>query len=216
MPSLKKSAFKGIRILITSGPTSVPIDDMRVITNRSTGEMGRLIAAYLSNAGASVTLLEGAVTTTALLSKKVNVRKFYFYKELALFLKEELSKKYSIIIHAAAVSDFSLKKTFRRKIDSKKQVNLELQPTRKLINLIKKFAPKSFLVGFKFESKINVQSPFDQIRSLFSDAACDLVVLNENNSIGYKALLVSANRKISSIMDSKKKLIQELSRSLGI
>jgi len=53
--------LKNKRILITCGPTWVPIDGMRVISNRSSGQLGQTIAQDLTKAGAKVTLLEGPV-----------------------------------------------------------------------------------------------------------------------------------------------------------
>ena len=51
------AALSGKRILITCGPTWVALDDVRVLSNRSTGELGRLLARKLKAAGAQVTVL---------------------------------------------------------------------------------------------------------------------------------------------------------------
>ncbi len=48
-----------MRILITAGPSSEPIDEVRVITNRSTGELGTLLAECISQAGHTVELFLG-------------------------------------------------------------------------------------------------------------------------------------------------------------
>ncbi|MBF0593337.1 MAG: hypothetical protein HQL22_00045 [Candidatus Omnitrophica bacterium] len=214
MPSSTKSAFKARRILITSGPTSVPIDDMRVITNRSTGEMGRLLAAVFVKVGANVTLLEGAVTTALPLPSAVQLKKFYFYDELAIALKNEVLKAYDIVVHAAAVSDFSLKKIFKGKIDSHDQKLLALKPTVKLIGLIKKFAPATCLVGFKFETDIVKKSTLQKAKRLITQDECSFVVVNENGSRGYRATLLAADGKMSRIVSSKKALANLLVKSL--
>jgi len=48
-----------MRVLITAGPSSEPIDEVRVITNRSTGELGTLLAECISQAGHTVELFLG-------------------------------------------------------------------------------------------------------------------------------------------------------------
>lgn len=51
----------GQRVLLTAGPTSEPIDPVRVITNRSSGKMGYALARAAAEAGAQVTLISGPV-----------------------------------------------------------------------------------------------------------------------------------------------------------
>ena len=77
---MKKCSLKNKRILITCGPTWVPVDTMRVISNQSTGTLGQMIAEGFAKAGAKVTLLEGPVTRQ-LKSKSVKVLKFVFFDE---------------------------------------------------------------------------------------------------------------------------------------
>ena len=79
------------RVLITCGPTWVPIDDVRVISNVSSGEMGHLIAQSFQSKGALVTIIEGPVTQT-LEDKKIKIIKYRFFDELARVLKKELLK----------------------------------------------------------------------------------------------------------------------------
>ncbi|MFA4914397.1 MAG: bifunctional phosphopantothenoylcysteine decarboxylase/phosphopantothenate--cysteine ligase CoaBC [Burkholderiaceae bacterium] len=49
----------GVRVLLTAGPTSEPIDPVRVITNRSSGKTGYALARAAREAGAEVTLITG-------------------------------------------------------------------------------------------------------------------------------------------------------------
>ena len=51
--------LKNKKVLITAGPTWVPIDNVRVISNTATGETGILLSEKLKNLGAKVTLLLG-------------------------------------------------------------------------------------------------------------------------------------------------------------
>ena len=94
---------------------------MRVISNRSTGEMGRLIAQAFAKKGCSVTLLEGkAASSSVLLDKTITLKSFFYYDELVRLFKQELKCGYDVVIHAAAVSDFKLGKPFKGKLSSGK------------------------------------------------------------------------------------------------
>jgi phosphopantothenoylcysteine decarboxylase/phosphopantothenate--cysteine ligase len=56
------SLLKGLKILVTSGPTHEPIDPVRYLANRSSGRQGHAIAAVATALGADVTLVSGPVT----------------------------------------------------------------------------------------------------------------------------------------------------------
>jgi phosphopantothenoylcysteine decarboxylase/phosphopantothenate--cysteine ligase len=199
-------------VLITSGPTAVPIDEMRVITNRSTGEMGRLLANAFAQKNYTVTLLEGqGVTTPITLSKKIRLKKFFFYSELESMLKDELQKPCDVVVHAAAVSDFAMPKALKGKIASGKTLTLKLLPTKKIVNTIKKIAPKIFLVGFKLETKISKDFIIKETRGLFNDAKCDLVVANTTSHGKYAAHIIDASGVFSPRVDSKQDCVKVLS-----
>ncbi|MEI7998329.1 MAG: phosphopantothenoylcysteine decarboxylase [Candidatus Omnitrophota bacterium] len=183
-----------MRVLITCGPTWVAIDDVRVISNHSTGEMGHLIAQFFIDSGAQVTLLEGQVTHSWA-HQSVKLIKYRFFDELQKLLKVELEEKYDCVIHAAAVSDFNLAKTAKGKVDSAKSLVLSLIPATKLINDIKKTAPKVFLVGFKLEPNLKESKIEQETRGLFDKAHCDLVVANSVDG-GYRGFVVDARAKV--------------------
>lgn len=56
---LTEKTLSGVRVLITAGPTSEPIDPVRVLTNRSSGKTGYALARAAREAGAEVTLVTG-------------------------------------------------------------------------------------------------------------------------------------------------------------
>lgn len=201
------------KFLITSGPTWVAIDPMRVISNRASGELGQKLALYLSAKGARVTLLQGPVANL-LASKKILVKSFRFYDELDSLLKAELKKKYDAVIHNAAVSDYQLKKPFRTKLDSReKTLSLSLVPTKKLINKIKALAPKTFLVGFKLEDFKNETDIVEQSRELIAETHCDIVIANTLKK-GYKAYLLNHKAEIFGQANSRAQLAQKLVSAL--
>ena len=200
--------LKNKNILITCGPTWVPIDDVRVISNHSTGEMGFTIAEKLIAAGANVTLLLGPVTY-AVENNKVKRLNFKYFDELYLLLKKELKKKFDIVIHAAAVSDYKLKKKFNKKIDSQSRtLQLQLIKTPKLIDLIKRWSPGTFLVGFKLES--TGKKLIEAASSLFNKARCDLVIANYFNHQTYHGFIIDAQKNILAEGKDRAKMAHEL------
>lgn len=199
-----------MRILITCGPTWVALDEVRVISNRSSGEIGHLIAEYAAAHGDKVTLLEGPVTHPWH-DPEVKVIKYRFFDELEKLLKEQLKKNYDCVIHAAAVSDFKLGKPLKGKIDSHKEISLKLVPTPKLIEQSKKHAPKTFLVGFKLEPGIKVENILKEADGLLKSAHCDLVVVNCIKH-GYRGFIVDKEKNIWLKTDSKKVLARGLVR----
>ena len=183
-----------IKILITSGPTWIPVDPMRILTNRSSGQMGQLLANQLAQAGAEITVCQGEVRCSAAgRHANIKVKPFQLFDELEKLLGSEVKKKYRIVIHAAAVSDYRVKKLARKKIRSGvAQLSLELTPTRKLINMIKKKNPDICLIGFKWESRLSPAIVKRASHKLFQDAACDLVIVNTTSQDKYEGYLVGA------------------------
>ncbi len=207
--------LKNKKVLITCGPTWVPIDDVRVISNQSTGELGHLLAEAFHRARAQVTILDGPCTHTSSL-KGINIIKFHFFYELKKALFKELKKNYDIVIHSAAVSDYELPKSYNSKIKSNKKVfKLTLSPTIKLIEQIKKISPKTCLIGFKLESAFkNQKELFKKIDGLLNKSKCDLVVANTTGLFGYKGYLIDQKRRILTKVKSKKELARELIKQL--
>lgn len=208
-------SLKNKKVLITCGPTWVPIDAMRVISNQSTGALGQMIAKDFASAGACVTLLEGPVARQ-MESKSIKVVKFVFFDEFTKLIKKELKKKYDICIHAAAVSDYQSKKPARTKLSSQlAKLTLELVPTQKIIHLIKKLNPKLFLVGFKLEPKMTAASAVSKSQTLFKVGKCDLVVANSLNGSKYCGYIVEKSGDILAHAKTRKKISENLMKLLA-
>jgi phosphopantothenoylcysteine synthetase/decarboxylase len=205
-------SLKDKKILITGGPTWVALDDVRIISNRSTGQLAQSFARTLTKAKAKVTLLEGPVVEP-LREKGITVKRFCFYDELAELLRTELKRQYDIVIHAAAVSDYKPIKKIKGKISSKlKRLELTLAPTKKLINTIKDIAPKTFLVGFKLLPRI--KNGHD-VHKLFTRSQCDLVVINETSEKHYSAIIVDAEENILAKAKNRNDLVEKLTQILN-
>ncbi|VAX35774.1 Phosphopantothenoylcysteine decarboxylase / Phosphopantothenoylcysteine synthetase [hydrothermal vent metagenome] len=209
------SFLKNKKILITCGPTWIPIDDMRVISNKSTGSLGQMMAQDLVKSGAKVTLLQGPVTN-GVVGNAIQIRPFLFYDELLSLLKTELKKKYDIIIHAAAVSDYKVKNPSKTKLSSHmNKLTLELIPTQKIIPLIKKFNPNVFLIGFKLESQMTKTLALEKTKDLFKKAKCDLVVANSFHNKKYTSFILNPSGTFLAQAASRKGITNALLKVLN-
>ena len=140
--------------------------------------------------------MEGPVTHQ-LQSSRAQIIKFCFYDELSALLSQELKKRYDIVIHAAAVSDYQPNHTYGSKLSSEfSQIKLHLVPTVKLIDNIKKLSPRSFLVGFKLESKPDREPLMLKVNNLIKRAHCDLVVANCQNDTQYHGFIIDKERNV--------------------
>ena len=121
----RAGALSGRRVLVTSGPTSEPIDPVRFIANRSSGKQGHAIAAAAAAAGADVVLVSGPVAVPD--PAGVAVIKVGTARQMLDAVEKALPA--DIAIFAAAVADWRAAEPSTTKI--KKQQGRT--PTLKLI-----------------------------------------------------------------------------------
>lgn len=180
-----KRDFSGRHILITAGPTLEPIDPVRVITNRSSGKMGMAIAEEALARGAQVTLVYGSSKVTPpanadLISVETTDQMF---EAVVSKLK---TGKYDIVVAAAAAADWMLEKPFSYKVSTHKlkALNLELKPTPKIIDYVKKACPRVFLVAFRAEYDLARNKLVESAYKRLLDAKADLIVVNDVSKKG--------------------------------
>lgn len=176
---------KKIRVLITSGGTSEPIDDIRVITNKSTGWTAATIANSLAESGLDVTYLHSQSAVKA----QNGCKNFAFetFKDLQSLLNSKLREThYDCIVHAAAVSDYSLLPQTGKINSDQEELTLTLKRNPKLINEIKKISPHSKLIAFKLTSAADENLICKKVSSLFELADCNYVIHNDWSDIKNK------------------------------
>jgi len=161
---------------VTAGGTEEEIDTVRVITNRSTGKMGVAIAEQAYKRGAEVLLLKSRNSKDS--DYPIKIIEFSNVEDLYSKIKREINK-YDTIIHAAAVSDFSVDK-INTKISSEGEMILKLKPTRKIIDEIKKMNPKIKLIGFKLEDTDLLKKANKKLVK----CKAEFIVANNSESIG--------------------------------
>jgi len=152
--------------LVTAGPTFEPLDDVRRLTNFSTGRLGTELANFLAARGHTITLLIGESATWNGERRVQHVHTFTTTRDLGDRLKSLADGKVDAIFHAAAVSDFSFGRLFTRRADGRLapcrrthklstrrgELLVELRPTAKLIARLRAWYPSALLVGWKFEA----------------------------------------------------------------
>jgi len=172
----KSTQMKGKNVLVTAGGTEEAIDEVRVLTNRSSGRMGIAIAEECAKRGAEVTLIKARTEVEpAIYMEEMRVRSS---DDLFEAMRKNI-KKADYLIHAAAVSDFIPRKR-KGKISSGKRVSLMLEPNEKIIGKIRALNEDVVLVGFKTEKR-NLKN---EMRFLAEKTDAYLVVGNPIKSIG--------------------------------
>jgi len=97
----------GLRVLVTAGNTQTPIDRVRCITNIFTGRTGAGIAVEGENRGHTVTVLTSHPELLAA-APRLTVKPYRTFDDLAELMEAEVtSETFDVLIHAAAVSDYS-------------------------------------------------------------------------------------------------------------
>jgi phosphopantothenoylcysteine decarboxylase/phosphopantothenate--cysteine ligase len=174
-----------LKILITGGGTREPIDDVRSLTNSSTGKTAAKLAEDCYLLGAQVTLLRSQFSQESMLP--IPQKTFSDFKSLFNLIQEELSQHhFDYIFHAAAVSDFSPTHNNRGKFSStNEEWNLQLKRNPKIIHQLKSWSlnKKLKIVGFKLTSTRDELEKQKAIDFLFKNNEIDWVVHNDMKEI---------------------------------
>ncbi|HEY5744069.1 MAG TPA: phosphopantothenoylcysteine decarboxylase [Terrimicrobiaceae bacterium] len=167
--------------LVTCGPAFEPIDEVRRITNQSTGELGTRLAESLSGCGFHVLCLRGEMAVYPR-PKDVSVIAFSTNASL-LDILENLPEKPAAVFHAAALCDFLLHRIDGaervRKIGSAvSQLHLILRPAEKILPRLRGFFPDAIIVGWKYELEHSRQDAIARAREQITRSKSNACVIN--------------------------------------
>ncbi len=166
--------LKGIKALVSAGPTYEAIDPVRFIGNRSTGTMGFKIADELSRQGAKVTLVAGPSSATSVQKAVTRINVESASEMLDACLK--FAPDSNLIIMSAAVADYrpeNISETKIKKGDGIPQI--PLTATKDILTeLGSKKKPGQILVGFALETN----NELDNAKAKLKNKNLDLIVLN--------------------------------------
>lgn len=200
-------SLAGEHVVVTSGATSEPIDPVRVLTNRSSGRMGRAVARACYVRGADVTLVHGVVgphslersSAVAGLSGGADGAELPYASveqvETAAELLEttlEACSTADTLVSAAAIGDYTLEPS-SEKLRSGEQRTLDLEPTAKVIDEVRDQQPDLPIIGFKTETSGDEEAMIEAARKTLERADLPFVVANDASVMGSdrtRALLV--------------------------
>lgn len=165
----EKSDFKGVRLLVTAGPTRERIDDVRFISNRSTGKMGYEIARAAANRGAEVTLVSGPVSLEA--PKNVKLVKIESAADMLEAVLADFDKT-DIVIKAAAVADYRPAEKRDGKIKKSGDMELSLVRTQDILALLGQNKKNQVLIGFAAEMENLYKNAEEKLIRKNADMIC--------------------------------------------
>jgi len=164
----------GKRVLVTSGPTSEPLDPVRVLANRSSGKQGHAIAAAAAAAGADVTLVSGPVNLPN--PPGVSVVRVETAREMLAAVEKALPA--DIAVFAAAVADWRPQQASQSKIKKQgRPPTIELVENPDILATIahRKSGRPPLVVGFAAET----DNVIANAKAKLARKGCDWIVAND-------------------------------------
>lgn len=180
--------LKGLKVVVTSGPTRSYIDSIRYITNRSSGRMGHALAGAALEMGAEVTLVTGPVEPRFADLPGAKVIAVETAEEMHAAAASEMQGA-ALLFATAAVGDFAPRERIQGKLPRAEKLQLELEPTRDVVAaLAEQKTSRQVFFGFAAESAADERA-FARAREKLARKRLDLLALNDVSrpDIGFDA-----------------------------
>jgi phosphopantothenoylcysteine decarboxylase/phosphopantothenate--cysteine ligase len=212
--AMGENDLAGERIVVTSGATSEKIDPVRVLTNRSSGKTGRAVAQACYARGADVTLVhDGSDVPYA------DVERVESAAEMLAAVEGAVADA-DTFVSAAAIGDYTVEES-DEKIRSGQELSLALEPTPKVLDVVRDARPDLPIVGFKTETSGVDEEMVAAARETLSRVGLAFVVANDASVMGAdetRALVVRENDAESYAGDKAglgARIAEELTRELA-
>jgi len=205
LKALGPGDLKKNKVLIITGSTKEPLDDVRCITNFSSGKTGVEIALEAHRRGAKVEVWAG---DGVIVPEFLDFKRFSSTERLA---KMAAKAKADIILVPAAISDFTVKKKLG-KISSSKSTSLALKPTKKIIGILR-MKNKGKIIGFKAEVGISQAGLEKKARGRMKEFDLNLIVANLLEKVEVdktEALLIAPGEKALKFRGTKSQLAENI------
>ncbi len=180
-----------MKCIVTAGPTFEELDEVRRLTNFSTGSLGTSLANYLSGHGHDTTLLKGQSATSPIQCNAGRFLPFTTTADLQRKFRGLATNERIAIFHAAAVSDFTFGKIWERDADgSLTQVHgakistrggellAELKPTPKILAQLRDWFPHALIIGWKYELEGGKTEAITRGERQLSECRSDVCIVN--------------------------------------
>lgn len=199
----------GKKVLIIGGSTEEAIDDVRCLTNKSSGKTAVLLAKNAFFNGATVSFWYGPSNTSV--PTFIDMIRFTSLNDLKALITQTNLDTFDLIIVCAALADFIPDKQ-KGKIDSStKTITIQAHAAEKMLPLIRKHAPSSTIIGFKLaETKEQAIMKAKNLQSKFS---LDAIVANTIESLGSSTQsiwIVDQTEKMPSFEGSKEEVTNKV------
>ncbi|CAN5774334.1 bifunctional phosphopantothenoylcysteine decarboxylase/phosphopantothenate--cysteine ligase CoaBC [soil metagenome] len=168
--------LSGLRLLITAGGTHEPIDSVRFVGNRSSGNMGVAVAHVAARMGAEVTVVAANIDEAEPGMGWVPVETVDELGSEVL----ELVKKNDALVMAAAVSDFKPATMLEEKIRRSETLSMDFVATEDILKKVRQQNPNLFVVGFAATHG----DPLPDAREKLGSKGVNLVVGNDISQKG--------------------------------
>ncbi len=171
--TLHPKDMKGLKVLVTAGPTMEKIDPVRFISNHSSGKMGYAIAGAAMMRGAEVTLVTGKTGLAA--PAGVHTKEISSAADMSEAVKA-CAREQDIIVKAAAVADYRPKYIAEEKVKKKdSDMSIELERTEDILGFLGAHKREGqFLCGFSMETENMIENS----RAKLKKKNLDLIVAN--------------------------------------
>lgn len=177
-----------MKVIVTCGPSYEPIDQVRRLTNFSTGELGVHLSNQLARAGFEVFCLKGSGATHPGPGEQCHLSLFDTNDDLlGLLEKTSAAHEIAAVFHVAALCDYKVKRVEDdqgRSCNSPKiasrsgALTISLEPATKVIAEMRRLFPESILVGWKYELAGTRQEALAKALRQIEESRTDACVLN--------------------------------------
>lgn len=171
------AGLRGLKVVVTAGPTRAPLDPVRFLSNRSSGRMGYALAAAAWRRGADAVLVSGPGHAPRPLGPRVI--EVETASEMLAALESEL-RGARILLMAAAVGDFEAGTVEEHKIKRSEEggLELELEPAPDLLVETRALRERNgiFTLGFALETE--TEKAIDNGRAKLDRKGLDLIAVN--------------------------------------
>lgn len=213
----EQDPFTEPEILITAGGTRELIDDVRYIGNFSSGRLGRALAEEYATLGRS-TLLLTPNSCLDRFGKPQGVETIDFTSAENLQRRMLGVRSAKLVLHAAAVSDYTPQRIGGKISSDQEQLVLHLQRTPKILPQLRDhFGPETKVVGFKLLSGVPEEDLIAAAVRQIKTAKTDLCIANDLQEIrdGKRVLhVVQPDGSYQTIRGYTGKLAQKIARDL--
>ena len=204
--TLGKKDLVGKRVLVIGGSSEEAIDEMRIITNKGSGETAIEIATAAFERGAEVELWMGRASVG--MPSFIETKRFVSVADLTRMIKKA---DQDVVIVPAALSDFAPARSKGKIPSDEKDVVLRLCSLPKVLDILRSRA--KVLVGFKAEHGIPEKELKAKARKRLKEASLDLIVANDLRDVSVgktKAFILRSDGKERKVDGSKSELAEAI------